>query len=164
MSIDLLRKNPLFGKLSEDQLEKVLAVSERRSYKAGDTVLAEGEEGDEMYIVREGEVAVSKAIQLEIPGRGQVNFEKQLVVLGQGSYFGEVALLVSDTRSATVTARTDLEVWVLPSAPIQRLMAEDVKLGYHLLSVMSRELCVRLTRANEDIRKLMTAFAIAINR
>ena len=93
-----------------------------------------------------------------------MDFEKQLVVLGEGNYFGEVALLASDTRSATVTALTDLDVWVLQGAPIQKLMAGDPDLGYRLLSVMSCELCVRLGRANEDIRKLMTAFAIAINR
>jgi CRP/FNR family cyclic AMP-dependent transcriptional regulator len=85
-------------------------------------------------------------------------------VLRQGNYFGEVALLASDTRSATVSALTELDVWVLQGKAIQKLMAQDVDLGYRLLAVMSRELCLRLRRANEDIRKLMTAFAIAINR
>lgn len=164
MSLELLRKIPLFSELSDNQLHKVLDLCERRKYNAGTKVIVEGQEGDEMFIVRLGEVEVSKAITVKIPGQDQVNFEKRLVVLGEGNYFGEVALLVSDTRSATVSALTDLDVWVLQGAPIQKLMAQDPELGYRLLSVMSRELCVRLGRANEDIRKLMTAFAIAINR
>jgi CRP/FNR family cyclic AMP-dependent transcriptional regulator len=164
MPQELLRKIPLFSELSDDQLRKVQDLCERRRYEAGVKVISEGEEGDEMFIVVEGKVEVSKAITFQAPGQDHVKFEKQLVVLREGNYFGEVALLASDTRSATVTALSDLDVWVLQGAPIQKLMAQDFELGYRLLSVMSRELCVRLGRANEDIRKLMTAFAIAINR
>jgi len=164
MSLELLRKIPLFSGLSEDQLLKVLDLCERRRYEARAKVIVEGEEGNEMYIVRRGEVEVSKAITFQGQGQDEVKFEKQLVLLGEGDYFGEVALLASDTRSATVSALTNLDVWVLQGAPIQKLMATDPDLGYRLLSVMSRELCLRLGRANEDIRKLMTAFAIAINR
>lgn len=164
MPLELLRKIPLFSDLSDAQLGKVQELCEQRHYDAGEKVIIEGEEGDEMFIVREGEVEVSKAISVQVPGHERVDFEKQLVVLRAGNIFGEVALLASDTRSATVSARTDLDVWVLQSAPIQKLMASDTELGYRLLSVMSRELCVRLGRANEDIRKLMVAFAIAINR
>jgi hypothetical protein len=43
-------------------------------------------------------------------------------------------------------------------------MAADTDLGYRLVSVMSKERCHRLRRSNEDIKKLMTAIAIAINR
>ena len=103
-------------------------------------------------------------VGLQIPGREEVNFEKQLVTLGEGDYFGEVALLAADTRSATIRALTDLDVWVLKNERMQQLMDEDRELGFELLSVMSKDLCLRLTRANEDIRKLLTAFAIAINR
>ncbi len=164
MPLELLRQIPLFSELSDDQLQKVLELCQRRHYAEGEKVIVEGEEGDEMFIVREGRVEVSKAISVKIPNQDAVDFEKQLVVLGQGNYFGEVALLASDTRSATVSALTDLDVWVLQGAAIQKLMATDTELGYRLLSVMSRELCIRLGRANEDIRKLMTAFAFAINR
>lgn len=164
MPLELLRKIPLFSELSDEQLEKVQQLCQKRRYAEGDRVITEGEEGDEMYIVREGKVEVSKAISVKIPGQDPVDFEKQLVVLSQGNYFGEVALLASDTRSATVTALTELNVWVLEGFAIQKLMAADPELGYRLLSVMSRELCIRLGRANEDIRKLMTAFAFAINR
>lgn len=162
--LSLLRKAALFELLSDEQLRQILARCETREYKAGDVVITEGEQGEEMYIVRSGRVAVSKAIKLRVPGRGEVNFEKQLATLAQGSYFGEVALLASDTRSATVTALSDLEVWVLRSGPMQELMEEDRELGYRLLTLMSRELCNRLRRANEDIQKLLMAFAIAINK
>jgi hypothetical protein len=47
---------------------------------------------------------------------------------------------------------------------MQQLMKEDTDLGYRLVSVMSQELCRRLRRSNDDVKKLMTAFAIAINR
>ena len=116
MSLELLRKIPLFSELSEDQLHKVLDLCERRRYEAGTKVIVEGQEGDEMFIVRQGEVEVSKAITVKIPGQDQVSFEKRLVVLGEGNYFGEVALLVSDTRSATVTARSKTAITADPGA------------------------------------------------
>ena len=164
MPKDLLRKTPLFRAMTDEQLDKILAQCKKRHFESGDVVLSEGEEGDEMYIVHQGQVEISKAIHVQIPGRGEVSFEKQLVVLGEGTYFGEVALLAKDNRSATVTARTPLDAWVLDSESMQQLMDQDLDLGYKLLSVMSRELCKRLAAANEDIRKLMTAFTIAINR
>jgi CRP-like cAMP-binding protein len=156
---DLLSRTALFASLGAGQLGRIVDLLQERRFTQGDVVLREGEEGDEMYILRTGQVSVSKGIQVDIPGRGKVKFDKQLVVLGPGSYFGEIALLASDVRSATVTALSDLE-----SSPMQLLMAEDTDLGYRLISVMSRELCHRLRRANEDIKKLMTAIAIALNR
>ncbi len=164
MPKELLRKAPLFKGLADAQLDKVVSLLKERTFEQGALVVEEGQEGDEMYIVREGEVAISKGILLNIPGRGEVAFEKQLVTLGEGSYFGELALLAPDTRSATVKALTRLHAWVLESSSMQQLMDEDTDLGYRLVSVMSRELCHRLRRSNDDVKKLMTAFAIAINR
>ena len=164
MPRSILRKMPLFEGLEDTQLDAVAALLKDRRCGAGEVIVQEGDPGDEMYILRAGRVAVSKAIHLEVPGRGEVNFEKQLVVLEEGSYFGEVGLLASDTRSATVKAITPCELWVLEAAPMQALMEQDTRLGYHLLLVMSKDLCERLRRANEESKKLMMAFAIAINR
>jgi len=164
MSKDLLAKTALFGALTEAQIAAVHRRLRVRKYSAGTCVVREGEEGEEMFIVRSGQVTISKAIQMELPGRGELCFEKRLATLGEGSYFGEVALLASDTRSATVTAVTDLELWVLTTDDMKQLMEADVALVYRVLAVISKELCNRLHTANEDLRKLITAFAFAINR
>lgn len=160
----ILRKMPLFRDLKDDQLDQIATLLQGRHFETGEKILQEGEHGDEMFILRSGRVSVSKAIHLDVPGRGEVNFEKQLVVLQEGSYFGEVGLLASDTRSATVKAMTPVDLWVLEAAPVQALLEREPELGYRLLSVMARELCERLRQANEESRKLMVAFAIAINR
>lgn len=164
MPNQILRKMPLFRDLKDGQLDQIAALLQERHFDRGAAILREGEQGDEMFILRSGRVSVSKAIHLDVPGRGEVNFEKQLVVLQEGSYFGEVGLLAADTRSATVKAITPVELWVLEAAPVQELLERDPEMGYRLLSVMARELCERLSRANEESKKLMVAFAIAINR
>lgn len=164
MSKEVLRKSRLFRDLSDPQLDAVLSRLRERHHNAGETVVKEGEQGEEVFLVRSGQVSVSKAIRVDLPTRGELNFEKQLAVLGEGTYFGEVALLTTDTRSATVTANTDLELYVLTTQDMKHLMESDLELGYRVLSVISRELCNRLHNANEDIRKLVTAFAFAINR
>lgn len=165
MSNALLRQAALFQGLTDSQLDAVQSRLRERRYAAGDPVVREGDSGQEMFIVKAGQVSISKAIQVELPGRGgELCFEKQLAVLGEGSYFGEVALLATDTRSATVNAVTDLRVWVLTTDDMKELMERDPELGYRVLLVISKELCGRLHRANEDIRKLVTAFAFALNR
>lgn len=78
---------------------------EKRRFAAGSTVLAEGEPGDEAYIVTEG--------RAEVHSGGH-----HLRTMGPGDVFGETALLAGGTRTATVTAATDLAVLVVTYASL----------------------------------------------
>lgn len=160
----VLKKISLFAELDAKQLEEVANICRKKSYREGAMVIREGDRGDEMFVVMEGQVGVSRRIDTELPGGRKISFEKKLAVLGPGTYFGELAVLENDERSATVRAESALETLVIKKDSIQGLMAQDMELGFHVLRAMSRVLCERLRKADADIAKLLTAFAMAVRR
>jgi MFS family permease len=96
----LLRDIPIFAPLPPVTLEQLASHLSHVRVAAGDVVFRKGEDGDRFYVVEKGEVTV------EPEGR-------PAVTLGRGGYFGEIALLRDVPRTATVTARTDVELWAL---------------------------------------------------
>lgn len=160
----VLKKISLFKELEETRLEEVASICRKKSYREGAVVIREGEPGDEMYVVMEGEVGISRRIDTELPGGKRISFEKKLAVLGPGSYFGEVAVLENEVRSATVRAESAIKTLVIKKDRIQELMEKDPVLGFRVLQAMSRVLCARLRKADTDITKLLTAFAMAVRR
>lgn len=160
----VLEKISLFRELDEARLEQVAAICRKKSFRDGSVIIREGDRGDEMFVVMEGEVGISRRIETELPGGRKVSFEKKLAVLGPGAYFGEVAVLENDVRSATVRAETPIRALVIKKDRIQELMENDQVLGYYVLKAMSRVLCERLRKADMDITKLLTAFAMAVRR
>jgi serine/threonine protein phosphatase PrpC len=88
---EALANMPLFQRLSERELLRVMQSVEPRDYNDGDIVMREGDKGDELFIVLDGTVRVSRGDQV-------------LTRLGAGEHFGEMALIRSVPRSATITA------------------------------------------------------------
>lgn len=161
---EFLKGVPIFAGMTDDQLTRIGSICERRVFRSGEMVVREGDQGDEMYLVFSGQAGVSKCIEVRLPGNDLLKFEKKLAVLGPGSSFGEIALLENDTRTATVRAESELEVFVLKKDRMGELMDADPNLGFNILRAISEVLCARLRKANNDISKLLTAFAIAIRR
>jgi CRP-like cAMP-binding protein len=98
--LELLRTIPIFSPLSAPVLEGLAARLEPVRVAAGEEIVRQGDHGDRFYVVAAGEVAVA------IDGRPQAT-------LGPGEHFGEIALLRDVPRTATVTARTDAELFAL---------------------------------------------------
>ncbi len=88
---ELLLKMPLFARLNERELLRVMQVAEVIAYKAERSVVREGDRGDELFIVLSGVVRIHKG-------------EMVLLEIGPGDHFGEMALIRAAPRSATVTA------------------------------------------------------------
>lgn len=85
--------------MSESELEKMTVSLERETYEAGETIIRQGNVGDNFYIIAEGDVGVHR----HDPNS---NKEEKLTVLHQGGYFGEKALLREDVRQASCIAET----------------------------------------------------------
>ncbi|MCI0573547.1 MAG: cyclic nucleotide-binding domain-containing protein [Myxococcaceae bacterium] len=144
MDLPLLRQVALFQGLTQGQLLKVAASAEVRSHPAGAHVFREGAPGDEMYVVAEGQVRISK----QVPGVG----EEALAILERGQFFGEMALIEDGVRSADAIAHTACTLWAFPRARLDQLMFTDKDLAYVLLWALLRTLSERLRETNDKLK------------
>jgi CRP/FNR family transcriptional regulator, cyclic AMP receptor protein len=137
----LLRRVPLFAELSADELERIARVAVPRSYPKGVRVLHEGDQGDACYIVRTGDLRVTR----EHPDGRAI----ALATLGPGDIFGELAMLDGAARSASVEALTDCELLALPAADVRSLLRSSAEITTKLVIALTR----RLRESNERISR-----------
>jgi CRP/FNR family transcriptional regulator, cyclic AMP receptor protein len=102
---------PLFAKVSKRRLRKIAADAEVREFAPGETVVAAGAPPDWFYVVLSGEAKVA--------GKPASR------ALGLGDYFGEIALLDGEPRSANVVATDDLHVLRMPKHSFLELLEEE---------------------------------------
>jgi membrane protein len=117
----------------EGTLEKYL-----RSYGAGDTIFAKGDEGQEIYYLLEGEVDV-----LIPQAEGG---HKRVSTLKSGSFFGEMGHLLSEDRTATVRAKTGVSALALPPRLFDEILRCDTGLDRAIIEHLSRRLKVENER------------------
>jgi MFS family permease len=98
--LELLEGIPMFAALPPLTLEQLASRLSRAPVAAGEEIFSRGDPGDRFYVIRDGVVSVE-------PDAGPP------VTLGPGAYFGEIALLRDVPRTATVSADTDVELYVL---------------------------------------------------
>jgi ABC-type multidrug transport system ATPase subunit len=113
---DSLRRVPLFKECSGPTLDAVAAALEPISLGAGAVVVREGDPGDRFFLVAHGALAVST---------GSGGHATTLARLGPGDFFGEIALLTSQPRTATVTAETEVRLWALTAEQFRRVMQSE---------------------------------------
>ena len=102
---DIIRSIPLFSGLPREDIAKILGKLEEKSFSSGETVFSQGDQGDAFYLIQSG------AVQVVLEGKGVSR--EGIVVLGPQDWFGEMALLSQEPRSATIVAVKDTTLWRL---------------------------------------------------
>jgi CRP/FNR family transcriptional regulator len=138
---ELLRRVPLFSELSETELTGIADVAVPRSYPKGVRVFHEGDTSDACYIVRSGDLRVTR----EHPDGRAI----ALATLSVGDIFGELAMLDGEARSASVEAISECELLALPAADMRRMLAAAPETTVKLVIALVR----RLREANERISR-----------
>jgi len=138
-----LNNVPLFSQLTPSDLQRVEELARERVYPKNSVILFEDDPGDALYVVKQGQV---KVVLIGEDGR-----EVILSVLGEGQFFGEMALLDDEPRSAHVIAMEDSTLIVLRREDFQGILGQSPALALALL----RELTRRLRRADEKVGSLV---------
>lgn len=127
----MLRKVEFFSPLTIGQIEQVLPHIALYAYEPGETVFKQGEAGDAFYIVYKGTVSINIK-------NGFLSFSKTVAKLGEGSFFGEIALLSRDPRNATVVCEGPVELFVLVSGDFQFILHENPQTAAEMKRIAAR--------------------------
>ncbi len=159
---DVFKKIFLFQDLEDNEIQQVLNRTHPRNFPAGDAILQEGETGDSLFIMGQGDVEITKALTLVLDE--DTPKEKVMIRLKaeDGVCFGEMALLENEARSATVTALTDCSLLELHQQEFLALIRENPQMGLKILLRLAQMLSRHLRKSNQDVVKLTTALAIAL--
>ena len=139
---ELLRTVPIFSELSEADIASLAGLTSRRPCPKDTVVFFENEEGDSFFIIVDGRIKVTIL--------GDDGREVILSVLGRGDFFGEMALLDNEPRSATAIAVEDTELLSLHRNDFQSVLTDNRS----IMSALIKVLTARLRRANHQISTL----------
>jgi CRP/FNR family transcriptional regulator len=143
-----LERAVIFNKLSESDITQAVKGIERVVVKSGETLFHQGNQGDSIFFVARGQLDVC----LELPGGG----ERVVSSLGPNSILGEMSLLLSETRSATVVAASDAELWKVNRETFLASLNWNERWANQFLFHMSQVLARRLAHMNEELVNLVS--------
>ncbi|WP_374326437.1 cyclic nucleotide-binding domain-containing protein [Azonexus sp.] len=135
-----LARSILFAGLSNSELGIVESMLHTRQYQAGEIVFDEGDDGQALYIVRLGNIAIRTVTAWDTP----------VAVLGPGNFFGEMALLDQSLRSAQARAQTESTLSALYRGDFERLLEAHSRIASRLALQLARQLGARLRGMLED--------------
>ncbi len=143
----VLRSLIVFQDLSEDELEVVQKYLQPRSFHKGDIIFEEGEPGDGIYFILAGYVSVVAGLT----GDGRA---RRLATFAEGVFFGDMAILEDQPRSATVRAEADTEVLFMAKEDFERLTQSEPAIASRMLLGIAREVSYRLRVTTAEVRAL----------
>ena len=138
---EILRRIPLFQHMTYKELLAILGIARGRQFEKGQGIIAEGESGDELYVLFRGKVDVSKS-------------GLKIAQLKAGGHFGEMGLVDQAPRSATVVAAEDTSAISIDRDSLLKLMRRDSLLAVKLLWSFVQVLSERLRNTNEALTDL----------
>jgi len=136
---NLIREIPLFDPLDYEEVSVVAKYLSMRRVPTQTYLIREGEVGEFMFFIVEGEVEIRLASQ----GPQQV-----VAVYSAGSTVGEMSLLDDYTRSATVLSSKETEILILSRTKFESLLLTEPKLGIKLLKGLGKIISLRLRSAH----------------
>mmetsp|Transcript_24296 Transcript_24296/g.24905 ORF Transcript_24296/g.24905 Transcript_24296/m.24905 type:complete len:928 (+) Transcript_24296:232-3015(+) len=117
--VSVLKKVAAFAKLTDHYLLSAAQNMEEMIVPAGTVLIKQDDVGDSFYVVEEGQVSVTRKVNVNDPNEPSI----QLAILGSNTYFGEIALLTQEPRTATVTVVSpNAKVLVMTKAKFDMIM------------------------------------------
>ena len=144
---ELLQKVAIFKDLDEAELAQVAAVCKSERFVSGEYIFREGEHGNRLYLIVDGEVRISRTV----PGSG----EEALAVLKPGALFGEMAVFDRSERSTDAISNGGTSTLTISRADFEMLLDLDHELACKVLWSCVRLLSSRLRSTNDSLRSFL---------
>jgi CRP/FNR family cyclic AMP-dependent transcriptional regulator len=144
-----LKRIEIMNGLTEDQLDQIAAVCRERVYQAGEVIVRHREPTDELYIIASGSAEVDLSGNGGPLGPHLLPGPHALVSLGQGQIFGEMALVDTGLRSATVRCSSnDTRVLMISRHDLIGLCERDTDIGYRVMRNLAADISFKLRHRN----------------
>jgi len=142
----LFKKVPLLSDLPRNELDYLAATLQIVNLAAGEVLFLEGQPGESLYIILEGQLQVLLA--LGTPD------ERQLAVFGPGEFIGEMSLLIPGrARTASVRAGKDSRLWKMTRADFDGLLIRQPKLAFTIVQTLTKRLDYTTTLSFHDLQE-----------
>jgi len=141
-----LQSIPLFESLGKRDLSLILNIIHSRSYLTGEYIFYQGDPGIGLYVIREGKVRIIRA--------DEDDNEIELAIFSKGDFFGELAMVDGEKRSASAVAKTDVRAAVIFKPDLDEFIEKYPKKGINILFGISKIIATRLRLLNEDFFSL----------
>jgi len=129
--VELIKKVPLFSKLSKKELEQVAHIADELDLPNGKLMAEEGDRGREFFVLLEGEADVTKG-------------DKSINTMHAGDFFGEIALVTQMPRTASVRATTDVRVLVVTERDFSALLKHSPEVGRGVAEALAERVAPEL--------------------
>lgn len=140
MKLEALRSVPLFRALDEESALELCELLTTREVAAGTILFRRGETGDSMYLIEQGRICISV--------KDADGHDTTLAEMGNGEFFGEMALLDGHPRSADATVSTDSRLAILPRADFRAFLRKNPDVALGILTALTH----RLRRTDDLLR------------
>jgi CRP-like cAMP-binding protein len=127
VKVEALKQAPLFEGLSKKELRQLASATEDLKIEAGAVLCREGSLGREFFVIVDGEAEVTKG-------------GKRLATRRAGEFFGEIALITTTKRTATVTAKTPIRCFILTRGDFRRVLDENPRVQQKVMEALAERL------------------------
>jgi CRP/FNR family transcriptional regulator, cyclic AMP receptor protein len=141
----VLKRIPIFGGLSYKELKSVERILHRRTYKADEFIFKEYEPGVGMYIIESGKVNITLGKE-----------QKLLVLLSDGDFFGEMALILEGQRTASAIAKEPTKLLGFFQPDLFNLLETAPRIGNKILLHLAQMIAERLRLSTLENNQLKT--------
>lgn len=143
ISKEMLEKSHLFEGLNDEQIERIVLLSEEQSWKAEEVIIEEGKAGEGLFIIVDGIVTV------------RTKLGGEMAILRAVTTVGEISLVDDRPTTASVIAQTDVRVAALSKTDFNRFLDENREIGYIVMRNIARLLCVRFRRTQARLETML---------
>lgn len=146
-TVALLRGVTIFQDLDDGELARVAEVCRTQEFVSGEYIFREGEAGNRLFLIIEGDVRISRVV----PGSG----EEALAVLKAGALFGEMSVFDHSERSTDAISNGGTKVLTISRSDFELLLDFNRELAYKILWSCVRVLSGRLRSTNDSLRSFL---------